>query len=580
MSELEQAICYQTVDSLKKKYQAFFGVKSKKNLKSDLVNALAQGLSDQVALKTYLGRLSTLEVTLLQESVYNYSGSIDQVRFNMKHGDFPYEGESTRWHWREPSAAVMACFYAVSSDWRSVEKIPNPLMASLKQLIAKPEPDLLKTATLPDPLPKHHTLSERERLAQSELHSLLVLLHDKQIKISEKTGVASGATLKKISESVNEYYKSSKIDDMKGLESVLAYGWLRLLGNSKFCKQSGTTLVTAKKAGRNPADTIREIWQQWLGNKKEDEFRRIERIKGQNGKGKRYFTDVVKRREEIAAYLRNCPVNTWIAFGDFANFMFITGTTLKVTMESEYLYLYNPGDGELYGDCWDYLENRYLRCFLLEYAATLGLVDVVLVPPESNDLYDSYYDRMGECLSRYDGLRYFRLTPLGQFALGVTDSYEASITDTSETPLTIQRQGRIAFEHEPTPWEQRFLSLYADHHKGHIWKLSRKKIMETLEVGGSIDELRTFLETREDQPFLLEDCESILKQAAANMGGVEIKEEALIVNCKTEEIAEFIVNDKVLSKWCQRLGKQQIVIPKSKEKKFRQSLNSVGIGCI
>ncbi len=579
MSELKQAICNQTVDSLKKKYQAFFGVKSKKKLKSDLVNALAQGLSDQMALKTYLGKLSTLEMALLQESLYNYRGFIDQARFTLKYGDFPYESDTTGWHWRKPSEAVMACFYTVSADWHSAEKIPTPLMASLKQLTAKPEPDLLKTATLPDPLPKHHTLSERERLAQSELHSLLVLLHDKQIKISEKTGVASGATLKKVSESVNEYYKSSKIDDMKGLESVLAYGWLRLLGNSKFCKQSGTTLVTAKKAGRNPADTIREIWQQWLGNKKEDELRRIERIKGQNGKGKRYFTNVVERREEIVTYLRNCPVNTWIAFEDFADFMFITGTALQVTTEPGYLYLYSPGDGEMYGNSWDYLESRYLRCFLLEYVATLGLVDVVLAPPEPNETNNNYYD-MDECLSRYDGLRYFRLTPLGQFALGVTDTYEASVTDTSETPLTIQRQGRIAFEHEPTPWEQRFLSLYADHHKGHIWKLSRQKIMETLEVGGSIDELRTFLETREDQPFLPEDCESILRQAAANIGGVEIKEEALIVNCKTEEIAEFIVNDKVLSKWCQRLGKQQIVIPKSKEKKFRQSLNSVGIGCI
>ena len=583
MSELKQAISNDSVDSLKKKYLAYFGAKPKNNLKAELVNSMSQGLSNQAVLKTYLGKLSKLEMTLLQESLYNYDGYIDDARFKLKYSDFPYQPESAhRYYQQVPSEAVMVFFFTVSSDWYNTRRIPEPLMVSLRQLIARPEPDVLQTATLPEPLPKHHILLERERLALSELHSLLLLLHDKQIRISEKTGIASGATLTKVSGAVHEYYSCDVIDginDVKGLDSVLAYGWLRLLGNSKFCKQSGTTLITAKKAGRNPADTIREIWQQWLGNKKEDEFRRIDRIKGQTGKGKRYFTDVVERREEVAAYLRNCPVNTWIAFEDFANFMFITGTNLKVTTDSEYLYLYSPGDNALYGNTWDYLESRYLRCFLLEYAATLGLVDVVLTHPDPDEAWDDHCDHMEECLSRYDGLRYFRLTPLGQFALGVTNSYQTDLTGSNETPLTIQRQGRIVFEREPTPWEQRFLSLYADHHKEHIWKLSRQKIMETLEVSGSTDELRTFLQTRESQPFLPEDCESILRQAAANVDGVEIKEEALIVNCKTQEIADFIVNDKVLSKWCQRLGKQQIVIPKSKEKKFRQSLNAVGIGC-
>lgn len=73
---------------------------------------------------------------------------------------------------------------------------------------------------------------------------------------------------------------------------------------------------------------------------------------------------------------------------------------------------------------------------------------------------------------------------------------------------------------------------------------------------------------------------SDLKQAEANADGVEIREEALIVNCKTREIAEFIVNDKALSRWCYRLGAKRIVIPKSREKAFRASLNAVGIGCV
>ena len=103
--------------------------------------------------------------------------------------------------------------------------------------------------------------------------------------------------------------------------------------------------------------------------------------------------------------------------------------------------------------------------------------------------------------------------------------------------------------------------------------------MEALQVGGSTDELKRFLMDREGQPFLPEDCESLLKQAEANRDGVKPQGDALIMTCKNQEIAELIVNDKALSKWCQRLGKLQIVIPKSKEKKFKESLNTMGIGC-
>nr|MDT0251832.1 hypothetical protein [Endozoicomonas sp.] len=411
-----------------------------------------------------------------------------------------------------------------------------------------------------------------------ELHSVLILLQDKQLKVSEKTGVASGATIKKVSGSVHEYYDSVFSEEAKGMDLMLSYGWLRLLENSKFAKQSGTTLITARKTGNNPAEIIRDIWNQWVSNRKEDEFRRIDRIKGQNGKGKRFFTDVVKRRETIIAYLKQCEVNEWVAMEDFSRFMFITGADLEVTTSPHFLYIYGPDDGEFQGGTWDLLETRYLRCLLVEYAATLGLIDVVMAPPDTDETFYDDYGNM-ECLSRYDGLSYFRLTPLGSYILGITDSYQAEASEPCETALTIHRQGRIVFADNPSPWEQRFLSLYADQDKDKVWNLSRKKMMETQQIGGSIEELKIFLMAREDQPFLPEDCEGLLKQAAANLDGVKIKEEALIVTCKNQEIVEFIINDKVLSPWCQRLGKLQIVIPKSKEKKFRDSMNGVGIGC-
>ncbi len=580
MSGLEQAISLETVDTLKKRYSIFFGVKPKQLRKAWLVEALTEGVSNPDSLKYYLQKLSDLELTFIKESVFNYHGLIDKPRFKGKYGKFPERSRKVSFisYGLELSEQLEPFFYPQLIDRYAPAQIPATLCSSLKQLIDKPEPGILKACSLPEPLPDHQVLFERERLALSELPSLLILLQEKQIKVSDKTGIASLASIKKASKDIHEYYEEESCEEAAGMELIVSYGWLQLLGNCKFSKQSKSTLIPAKKINQSSVDTIKDIWDQWVTNRAHDEFRRINRIKGQSGKGNRFFTNVVNRRQAIITALKECKGKGWVAFEDFSRFMFITGADLEITTESEYLYIYDPSYGEFYDNDWNLLESRYLRCVLAEYAATLGLVDVVMAPPNSDNSYDDVFGDM-ECLSRYDGLRFFRLTSLGEYVLGLTEHYKTEAVAPAETPLTIHRQGRIVFDNPPTPWERRFISLYADQGKDDVWMLSRKKMMETLQVGGSIDELKTFLLSREDQPFLPEDCEGILKQAAANLDGVKIQGEALIINCKNQEIVDFIVNDKVLAKWCQRLGKLQIVIPKSKENKFRDSLHSVGIGC-
>ena len=584
MSDLQQAIDLETVNTLKKRYLTYFGVKPKQTRKAWLTEAMAQGLSDQTQLRSFIQGLSELEMSFIRESVFNYNGLIEKQRFKEKYRSFPEKQSGNHFYYKSELQDGVDVFFYPHAERYGPARIPDLLLSSLKQLIIPPKPDTLQTGTLPESLSDYYQTFEREKLALSELHSLLILLQNKQLKVSEKTGVASSATLKKVVIDTHEYYQEASCKQAAGMEFIVSYGWLQLLGNSELTRQSKTVLLPAKKNSKSAAETIKELWEQWVTNYSYDEFRRIDNVKGQNGKGRRFFTDVVTRRQAIIAALEECKNNAWVDFQDFARFMFITGAELKITTAPHYLYLFNPEYGEFYDGSWEGLEVRYLRCFLVEYAATLGLIDVVMVPPEGggpDDDYAGYYDGINEmdCLSRYDGLRYFRLTPLGDYVLGLTEDYQEEDAISAETRLSIQRQGRIVFDNKPTPWEQRFISLYAEQNNDTAWKLSRKKIMEALQVGGNSDDLKNFLLARESQPFLPEDCESLLKQTEANRNGVKLQSEALIMTCKNQEIAELIVNDKVLSKWCQRLGKLQVVIPKSKEKKFRDSLNAMGIGC-
>ena len=577
MPDLQQAIELETVDTLKKRYVTYFGVKPKQTRKAFLVQALFEGLSDPSLLQSYLEKLTDLERAFVRESVHNYGGLVERGRFEARYGVFPEDKRKHGYFYYGTGLPELVEVLFYPAERYGDIKIPAQLMLTMKPLVEPPEQIRLITCALPEPLPHDAKCFDREHQVFGELHSLLILLQDKQLKVSDKTGVASAATLRKAASHIQEYYESCTCDRAKGMEFILSYGWLRLLGNSPFSRQVKGTLISGQSSSSKCAETLKTIWEHWVANRSVDEFQRIDAIKGQNGKGKRFFTDVVERRQEIIAYLKDCPVNSWIELETFSKFMYVAGSTLEVTTQPDFLYRYDPGWGEFCNASWDQLEARYLRCFLAEYTATLGLVDVVMSPP---DFDGAYYDDFGdsECLSRYDGLQYFRLTPLGAFVLGVSDDYKSETASEGETQLCIHRQGRIVFNQNPTPWEQRFLSLYADQNKETDWKLSRKKIMEAIQVGSSIDDLKAFLLTRDEQPFFPEDCESLLKQAELNRDAVTFQAEMLMVKCKSADIAELVVNDKVLSKYCQRVGKSQIVIPKNKEKKFRDSLMSMGIG--
>ena len=75
---------------------------------------------------------------------------------------------------------------------------------------------------------------------------------------------------------------------------------------------------------------------------------------------------------------------------------------------------------------WELLQGRYALCLLFEYAATLGLIDVAYVAPAGvrRDFRSLWGTDDLDFLSRYDGLLYFRLNPLGAYCLGLAETYE------------------------------------------------------------------------------------------------------------------------------------------------------------
>ena len=141
------------------------------------------------------------------------------------------------------------------------------------------------------------------------------------------------------------------------------------------------------------------------------------------------MTAVAGRRAVIHA-LQQCPVGRWVKVDDFFRFM-VARSRFRVTREPWDLYISDPHDGSLgyegfHG--WELLQGRYALCLLFEYAATLGLIDVAYVAPAGvrRDFRRLWGTDDLDFLSRYDGLLYFRLNPLGAYCLGLVEEYKPS----------------------------------------------------------------------------------------------------------------------------------------------------------
>ncbi len=179
-------------------------------------------------------------------------------------------------------------------------------------------------------------------------------------------------------------------------------------------------------------EAIAELYRRWRDKGKPNEFRRINRIKGQTPRGRGYkgsqMTPPEERRDALELQLQSAPVGEWIQIDEWFRYMQSSGEKFEIAGNPWALYLLDVEYGSLgYGGFHDFfiLQERYTLAYLFEYLATLGMIDVAYSAPHG--VRSDYHGNWGAdeygYLSRYDGLGWFRLNALGAFALGMADEY-------------------------------------------------------------------------------------------------------------------------------------------------------------
>lgn len=573
--------------------------------KADMVVAIERHLSGD-SLKEVWDRLDETQQLAVREALHAPHSVFHPHQFKAKYGKLPFGFDS------DPSrtkASRLRFFLYAPHRYQTPTIIPPDLAQRLRAFVsAPPETEIAATDELPDAVQQPRfryvhrgekqefdsvklTRRDMERAAQHDLWAVLRLIDGGRVAVSAKTRRPSAAASRHIAEVLDggDFFEPTARETPEQEQKIgplRAFAWPCLVQAAKLADLRGSRLALTK-AGRAalaaPAwETLRRLWKRWLGTTLLDEFSRVEAIKGQSrGKGRRSMTAASGRRPVVADALAECPVGRWVRFDDFSRFMQAASFHFDVTRDPWHLYLSEPEYGSLgYAGShdWRILQGRYVLCLLLEYAATLGLIDVAYTDPGNArpDFTHMWGADDLEYLSRYDGLHYFRLNPLGAYCLGLAEAYEPSAPPAQAT-LTVYPGLWLQAPARLSPDERLMLEIYANEEKDGVWRLDADKALNAIESGHDPDAFRRFLAARDDQP-LPETVDGFIRDAERGARALRVQGTAVLIECADAEIATRLATAAGTAKLCQRAGERQLVVRTTAEKAFRKAARGLGYG--
>lgn len=596
MATLHEILWDYTVSDLKSRL-SLFKVKAKSQRKADVIKAIEEALSND--LKGALNALSELEKSAVVETCYEPDLIYRESKIKAKYGETPCFREVKE---RVKGEVFYSSFggkltqintFVFSSRALRQEVVPSDLAAVVRLMI--PEPDAVSVSGMEDLGEEDGVMvRETELEASNEVMALLRLADSGDLRMTNKTGMPTAGGKVKLLECLsNGDFYPSDVAFLKEKKSwqleigmIKPVGWGRLLDEGGLLGSAGTRSklsAAGMKALSQPAhEVIRTLWKKWLTNNTFDEFNRIDEIKGQKSKG--HMTAKPARRKVIAAALKQCPVETWVDVQQLSQFMQAQGFEFEVSGDLWKLYLCDREYGNLgYDGCggWDTVQFRYLLVLLFEYAATLGLIDIAFVHPEA--ALDDFRGQWGsddlEWLSRYDGLRAFRITRLGAWVFGMADKYEKTLPESS-LQLSVSSDKTIRVVSGTTQSSDRMLlDTWAESISNDIWRLDSARARGAVERGQSADEFAIFLGKCDEQP-LPETVLGFLKNSVKDGQALKNLGAAFIYQCRDADTAAMITSQKSLQSHCYRCGELELVVPEAHISKFKKTIKLLGLGIV
>jgi hypothetical protein len=457
-------------------------------------------------------------------------------------------------------------------------RMPSDLLEKLTTIAPKPPKETISYTENDAVLDEGLTVRETARTALANLATFLTLAADKKIRVSAKTGKATEATVRKMTDLL---YEPDWYDDPE-IGSMQSFAWPLLLQGGGLAKADGSFLKLTpagrKALKKDLAGGIQTAWKRWEKTKIIDEFSRVTAIKGQKSSRGRTMTTPVKRRPMINGLLEDLQPGQWISVDELIRLLQTkTEYSFEMVNYDWKLYFLDQHYGNLsYNDTWPLLQLRYVLIYLFEYCATLGLIDVAYQDPRgarSEDYRLCWGADELEYLSHCDGLQYIRINDLGAFTLGHYNEYEAQKSD--DDIFTFDGTDLVTGDTTAIqPVLELYLEKIGERTEVDRWRLTIASLLTAITGGESISEIRKTLEALSAEDFSRELTQLFEEVEYRSTAFVNVGQTTLI-ECSLEARKQALT-DKKLSSLCMPAGEKYLVAAPGKELKFIKALKSAG----
>jgi Helicase conserved C-terminal domain len=493
--------------------------------KADMIPAFARALTDPARVRKLYDGLDDAAKAAVRLAVHDDDGEIGRGRYSARfRGEPKFDtGDPLRNSWelswaeqRRVKPTVLRLFFP---DKRT---LPTDLHDLLRAFVLPLDP--FELPTLSDepkqltrleyltegygskPVAREATYDLRVRYtaldASDDLRAVLRLADAGKLRVTDKKRLPTDATVRAVSAALTngDFHTPDDLPDDEWLRKeydvhIKAFAWPLLVLAGGFAEQKGDALrLTA--SGRAaltgpPHEALRALWRAWLKCKEYDEFLRVDALQGKEGAR---LSAVPGRRAKLAEALAACPPGRWFLVDDYCRFLLATDRDFALLTNTHALYIAERHYGTIFNATWAHLHGRYVLGFLMECAATLGLIDVALMSPCDGrpDFHDWWGTDDVPFLSRWDGLMVARVNELGAWCMGHAAEYVPPAR-AKRQDFRVLANCDVVAEGELPAAVRLTLDRFAESKSERVWHLSPERVIGAVEEGATVDDLRAFL---------------------------------------------------------------------------------------
>lgn len=430
---------------------------------------------------------------------------------------------------------------------------------------------------------------ESERIGPIELGRVLRLIQGGKVRVTDANRRPTDATARLVAQTlvVQDFELEVPEQDRSEWEkkyyteagAVRSHAWPVLMQQCGWAKsKAGVLALTGEGQDilqQFTPDKLRDGVSRCFANNDFDELNRINHIRGQSGKGRRRMTEAAWRKYTVESGLETSPPGQWLPFREALRLVNALGADWDV-LESDYpaLYFFEPQYGDIYDNSG--LNSQFLRAVCMESLSTLGVLDIAYVYPHRvwPDLKESLGGDLPFC-SRYDGLLYVRLNPLGAYALGCTESYAYRAEDKPKLFRVLPNLDVVLAAGPLNPADRANLELLASPKADMVWSLDAERMLTHVESGGTFKELRGFLEENAAES-LPANVQVFLQELEEKTGACHSTQDAVLLEWKDEALARLIATSAGMNKLCFHAGENRLVVPRKSLAAFSRAVKKLG----